>query len=50
VSRADGVRGVWHHNMPSGLQCEQVGLLEHLQRHLWRGEEEQGEGSGCPLS
>jgi len=30
--------------MPSGLQGEPVELLENLQCHLWRREEEQGEG------
>jgi len=51
MPRADGVRGVWNHNLPSGLQGEPVDLMEHLQCHLWRREEEQeqeGHKATCP--
>jgi len=50
MPRADRVKEVWNQDLPSGLQGEQVELMEHLQRHLWRREEDQEEGSGCPLS
>jgi len=50
MPRADRVKEVWNQDLPSGLQGEQVELMGCLQRHLWRREEEQGEGSGCPLS